>query len=76
MENTALDTLTFEQLETLYDELATALDRAGPEQESVFLAKLVLSMAQEFGHAGRISALIQACLHEPAAPAPGTQRLV
>ena len=71
-----MSTLTFEQLETLYDELATAIDRAGPEQESVFLAKLVVSMAQEFGQAGRITALIRQCLEEPPPPAQGTQRLV
>lgn len=69
-----MSTLTFEQLETLYDELATAIDRAGPEQESVFLAKLVLAMAQAFGQAERISALIQDCLEEPAAAPVGTER--
>jgi len=67
-------TLTFEQLETLYDELSVAIDQAGRQQESVFLAKLVLSMAQEFGQAERISALIQDCLNEPAAPSAGTER--
>jgi hypothetical protein len=71
----SMSPLTFEQLEALYDELATAIDRAGPAHESVFLAKLVLKMAHEFGHAGRISALIQECLDEPAAPAPGSVRL-
>jgi hypothetical protein len=70
-----MTTLTFEQLETLYDELADAIDRAGPAQESVFLAKLVLRMAQEFGQAGRISRLIVECLDEPAAPARGTEVL-
>lgn len=68
-----MNTLTFPQLETLYDELAGAIDRAGPEQESVFLAKLVLSMAQEFGHADRVSALIQDCLNEPSAASAGAR---
>jgi hypothetical protein len=67
--------LTFEQLETLYDELAIAIDQAGPEHESVFLAKLVLCMAQELGQPQRISELIQGCLYEPPAPATGSARL-
>jgi len=41
----------------------------------VFLAKLVLSMAHEFGHAARVSALIQDCLNEPA-PEAATNRLI
>lgn len=67
--------LTFPELERLYDELATAIDAAGPEQESIFLTKLVLSMAQSFGQGDRTSALIQACLREPSA-APGSQKLI
>jgi hypothetical protein len=70
-----MSALSFPQLEQLYDELATAIDRAGPGNESLFLAKLVLSLAQEFGDAGRVSALIEDCLHEPPAPA-GAQRLL
>ena len=60
-----MNPLAFNDLENLYDELATAIDVVGPEQESVFLAKLVLSLAQALGDAPRISALIQDCLHEP-----------
>lgn len=68
--------LTFPELETLYDELAQALDTAGPAQSSVFLAKLVLRMAQEFGHAPRISALMAECLREPHPERPAGQRLL
>jgi len=57
--------LSFGELESLYDEMAAALDAVPPDRESVFLAKLVLSMAHEFGHAERISELIKQCLHEP-----------
>ncbi len=71
-----MNPLNFSDLENLYDELAQAIDTVGPEQESVFLAKLVLSLAQEFGDAPRISALIQDCLHEPAADAQALQRLI
>lgn len=71
-----MSTLTFAQLETLYDELATAIDAVGPEQESVFLTKLVLSLAQEFGQASRITTLIQDCLNEPTTELLPQQRLI
>ena len=71
-----MSTLQFHELENLYDELAVAIDTCGAEQESVFLAKLVLSLAQELGNAARISQLIQDCLHEPVAPAPSGSRLI
>lgn len=67
-------TLPFNELENLYDELAQAIDTAGPDHETVFLAKLVLRLAQELGDAGRTSALIQECLHEP--PPPSGAKLI
>lgn len=57
--------LKFADLEAFYDELATAIDVVGPENESVFLAKLVLSIAQEFGQAERLSVLLADCLKAP-----------
>ena len=68
-----MTTLTFDQLETLYDELAMAIDEAGPQRESVFLSKLVLCMAHEWGQGDRTSTLIRDCLNEAA---PGAQRLL
>ncbi|MGB3070594.1 MAG: hypothetical protein WBC18_18710 [Ottowia sp.] len=68
-------TLTFDHLEVLYDELATAIDQAGAERESVFLAKLVLSMAHEWGQGERVSALIQECLREPSPPISDRKRV-
>ncbi len=56
--------LSFAALEALYDELAAAIDTVPPERESVFLAKLVLAMAHEFGDAARISELIRQCVAE------------
>ena len=68
--------LKFADLENFYDELATAIDTVGPEKESVFLAKLVLSMAQEFGQPERLSALVAECLKEPSTDlVAGTQLL-
>ncbi|MBN9428071.1 MAG: DUF2783 domain-containing protein [Burkholderiales bacterium] len=68
--------LSFNELEIVYDELAVAIDEAGPQRESVFLAKLALSLAQELGDAARVSALIRDCLNEPADQLPAGQRLV
>lgn len=71
-----MSALTFSELEVFYDELANAVDAAGPDHESVFLAKLVLSMAQEFGQPERLSALVAECLKEPSTDlVAGTQLL-
>lgn len=47
-------------IETLFDQLSQAVDRAGPEGETLFLAKLALLMAEEIGDPARIAALIAA----------------
>lgn len=60
--------LAFEELEQIYDDLAEAIDACGPERESVFLAKLVLRMAQEMGEGARVRALIAECAREPEPP--------
>lgn len=66
--------LKFADLENFYDELATAIDTVGPEKESVFLAKLVLSIAHEFGDAQRLSALVADCMKlADTGPIPGTK---
>ena len=41
--------LSTEALERIYDQLAEAVDRAGPEKESLFLSKLWLLLAQQVG---------------------------
>lgn len=38
-------------LETAYDQLALAVDAAGPEKSELFLVKLALLAAQELGDA-------------------------
>ena len=40
-------TLTTAELETLFDDLAQAIDRIGPAQESLYLTKLVLLLAKD-----------------------------
>ena len=43
-------TLPFEDLERVYEAMAHAIDRAGPEREAVFLTKLVLTLAHKMGN--------------------------
>ena len=49
-------------LETVYDALATAIDRAGPEKAELFLVKLALLNAQALGDAGVFREQVQAAL--------------
>lgn len=51
-------TLPFDELETVYEALAEALDAAGPERETLFLTRLALLLAKDFSDAGRVKALI------------------
>ena len=41
--------LPFSNLETVYEELARAIDRAGSQREALFLAKLALLQARRLG---------------------------
>lgn len=68
--------LKFSELEQIYDELAEAIDASGPGRESVFLAKLALALAHEFGNAARVSELIKDCLDESAAQRPTAEPLI
>lgn len=40
---------TPEQLERMYESLAVAIDRAGPDDEALFLARLALALGQALG---------------------------
>lgn len=71
-----MSALSFDQLEVLYDDLAQAIDHVGVERESVFLTKLVLCMAHEFGHAERIATLVKQCAQEPEPPTVDGRRLL
>ncbi|MCC7411208.1 MAG: DUF2783 domain-containing protein [Gammaproteobacteria bacterium] len=57
-------------LERIYEALARALDAVDPADESLFLAKLALALANEIGDVGRIEAAIaSARAGLPATPA-------
>lgn len=51
-------TLEFAELEQVYDLLAEAIDAAGPERESLFLARLVLLLSHEIPDLERVRKLI------------------
>jgi len=40
-------TMPFEDFETAYETLATAIDQAGPERETLFLTRLALVLVHE-----------------------------
>lgn len=49
-------------LEAVYDTLATAIDRAGPEKTELFLVKLALLNAHALGDAGVFRQQVEAAL--------------
>jgi Protein of unknown function (DUF2783) len=57
-------TAAFDVLEQAYDRIAGGIDTAGPAQETVFLAKLALALANEIGDAHVISACVDAALKD------------
>jgi hypothetical protein len=50
--------LPFEDLEKVYDLLATEIDAAGPEKEALFLAKLCLTLCHEMGELATVERAI------------------
>jgi len=57
-----------ENLEHLWERLAEAIDRAGPEREVLFLSKLALLLGNELIHVdhdvGRVEGLIEMALRD------------
>ena len=50
--------------ETLWEVLAEAITLAGPERETLFLAKLALALGREVGDLDRIRALVALALRD------------
>ena len=44
-----MSAMPFEDFETAYETLATAIDQAGPEREALFLPRLALVLGHELG---------------------------
>jgi hypothetical protein len=59
------------ELEQAYDLIATAIDRAGPARESLFLAKLCLALGAQMTSIDSIVAAIRAAEEDLARPVPG-----
>ncbi len=57
-------TMPFEQLEQAYASLAAAIDRAGPDHEALFLAKLALVLADRLGDVGAFEQSLAAALQD------------
>ena len=62
--NTPASTLSVPGLEAVYDTLAEAIDRAGPDKAELFLVKLALLNAHALGDAGRFAEHVQAALKD------------
>ena len=56
--------LTIAGLESVYDQLAEAIDRAGPQKSELLLVKLALLNAQALGDAERFRQHLQAALRD------------
>lgn len=52
-------TMAFADLERVYEQLAMAIDRAGPDRENLMLAKLALALAHRLGDAAAVEACIE-----------------
>ncbi len=64
-----MNALTIPQLETVYDTLAEAIDKAGPERSELFLTKLCLLLANQVGDDAVVQAQVRSALADLATPA-------
>jgi hypothetical protein len=56
--------MPFQEFEQAYEALAEAIDRAGPRNESLFLAKLALTLANQSGSVGPFRDAIEIALRD------------
>lgn len=56
--------LSVDELEDVWERLAEAIDRAGPEREALFLAKLAVLLANAVGDRARVERLIETALED------------
>jgi len=57
-----MSTMPFEDFETAYETLATAIDQAGPGREALFLTRLALVLAHELGDIAAFKSAIRTAL--------------
>jgi len=53
-------TMEFEDLEKVYDLLAEAIDRVGPDNEAIFLSKVCLVLSHKIGDLNLVEESIKA----------------
>ena len=58
------ETLTIDDLETVWECLAEAIDRAGSDRQQLFLAKLAILLAYALGDRGQVEALMATALED------------
>ena len=63
-QNASANALTVPGLEQVYDQLATAIDRVGPEKTELFLVKLALMNANALADPAVFQAHIDAALKD------------
>ncbi len=56
--------LPFEDLERFYEQLAEAIDAVGPQRETLFLAKLALTLAHQLEDGAKAQAAITTALQD------------
>jgi hypothetical protein len=56
--------LSTADLEKVYDQIADAIDRAGPDKVELFLAKLSVALANLVGDTTQVTAAVEASLRD------------
>ena len=59
-----VETLKIDDLEAVWERLAEAIDRAGPDREQLFLSELVILLAHALGDRGQVEALLATALQD------------
>jgi hypothetical protein len=57
-----MSAMPFDDFETAYETLATAIDQAGPERDALFLTRLALVLAHELGDIAAFKSAIRTAL--------------
>ncbi len=61
-------TLSFGELERTFDLVAQAIDEVGPEQESLLLSKLALTLAHQLGDYDKVAQAVAIAKRDLARP--------
>lgn len=70
MTNAVPRTMTPDDVEEIYTALARSIDRAGPQNEALFLAKLALLLGHQMADPARFAAALETALLDlPPTPA-------